>query len=204
MDPSFNPKNTFLPFLFKQVNLSFFSSSSFHPLTLSITVITAGNKERVCVCVCVRARARALTHALSHVPNLYDPMDCSQPGSSVHGISQARILEWVAMSFSRESSWSQDWTCVSCVSCIAGRFFITGTSWEAPVSEYSHLIIKLQWNSREPPPKKRNMSTCATVGPPSHPQPEPSSSWPFFSFPYRVQWDLLKDKQSVSIKVMSN
>ena len=35
---------------------------------------------------------------------LCDPMDCSQPGSSVHGISQARILEWVAISFSRGSS----------------------------------------------------------------------------------------------------
>ena len=46
-------------------------------------------------------------------------MDCSPPGSSVHGISQARILEWVAISFSRGSSQSRDWTRVS---CIAGRF----------------------------------------------------------------------------------
>ena len=37
-------------------------------------------------------------------PTLYDPMDCSPPGSSVHGISQARILKWVAISFSRGSS----------------------------------------------------------------------------------------------------
>ena len=37
-------------------------------------------------------------------PTLCDPMDCSLPGSSVHGISQARILEWVALSFSRGSS----------------------------------------------------------------------------------------------------
>ena len=37
-------------------------------------------------------------------PTLYDPMDCSPPASSVHGISQARILEWVAISFSRGSS----------------------------------------------------------------------------------------------------
>ena len=45
-------------------------------------------------------------------------MDCSPPGSSVHGISQARILEWVAISYSRGSSWPRDWTWVSCVSCI--------------------------------------------------------------------------------------
>jgi len=37
-------------------------------------------------------------------PTIFDPMDCSPPGSSVHGILQARILEWVAISFSRGSS----------------------------------------------------------------------------------------------------
>ena len=39
-----------------------------------------------------------------------DPMDCNHPGSSVHGISQARVLEWVAISFSRGSSWPRDKT----------------------------------------------------------------------------------------------
>ena len=40
-------------------------------------------------------------------------MDCSLPGPSVHGIFQARILEWIAISFSRESSWPRDWIWVS-------------------------------------------------------------------------------------------
>ena len=53
-------------------------------------------------------------------PTLCNPMDCSLPGSSVHGIFQARILEWVAISFSRGSSQSKNQTQVS---CIAGRFF---------------------------------------------------------------------------------
>ena len=44
---------------------------------------------------------------------LCDPMDYSPPGSSVHGILQARILKWVAMPSSRGSSWPRDWTCVS-------------------------------------------------------------------------------------------
>ena len=44
---------------------------------------------------------------------LCNPLDCSPPDSSVHGISQARILEWVAISFSRGSSWPRDWTHVS-------------------------------------------------------------------------------------------
>ena len=54
---------------------------------------------------------------------LCDPMDCGPPGSSVHGILQARILGWVVIPFPRGSSWPRDWTQVS---CIAGRFF---TAW---------------------------------------------------------------------------
>ena len=53
-------------------------------------------------------------------PTLCDPMDCSPLGFSVHGILQARILEWVAISFSRGSSRPTDRTWVS---CIAGGFF---------------------------------------------------------------------------------
>ena len=48
-------------------------------------------------------------------------MDCGQPVSYVHGILQARILEWVAMSSSRASSQPRDLTCISCVSCIGRR-----------------------------------------------------------------------------------
>ena len=54
---------------------------------------------------------------------LCDTLDCSLPGYSVHGIFQARILEWVAISFSREASRPRDRACISCVSSIAGRFF---------------------------------------------------------------------------------
>ena len=49
-----------------------------------------------------------------------DPMNCTPPASFVYGIFQARILKWIAMPFSRGSSWPRDWTWVS---CIAGRFF---------------------------------------------------------------------------------
>ena len=49
---------------------------------------------------------------------LYNPMGCSPPGSSVPGILQAKILEGVAMPFSRGSSWPRGWTWVSYVSCI--------------------------------------------------------------------------------------
>ena len=46
---------------------------------------------------------------------LCNRMDCSLPGTSVHGISQASILEWVAISSSRASSWPRDWNWVSCI-----------------------------------------------------------------------------------------
>ena len=53
-------------------------------------------------------------------PTLCDPMDCSLSGSSVHGIFQARVLEWVAIAFSQGSSQPRNRTQVS---CIAGRRF---------------------------------------------------------------------------------
>ena len=59
---------------------------------------------------------------ISHIQFFCDPMDCSLPGPSVHGISQARILKWVAISFSWGSSWPRDQTHPS---CIAGGFFTT-------------------------------------------------------------------------------
>ena len=54
---------------------------------------------------------------------LWDPMDCSLPGSSVLGLLQARILEWLAIPFSRGSSQPRDRSSVSCTSCVTGRFF---------------------------------------------------------------------------------
>ena len=64
-----------------------------------------------------------LAKSLQSCPTLCDPMDCSPSGSSVHGISQGRIPEWVAIFSSRGSSQTRDWTCISCGSCTAGGFF---------------------------------------------------------------------------------
>jgi len=75
-------------------------------------------------------------------PTLWDSVDCSLPGSFVHGISQARILEWVAISFSRGSSWSRDPTHVSCT---AGRFF---TDWATRKALYVCIIIVFIWLCR--------------------------------------------------------
>ena len=61
----------------------------------------------VYMCMCTKSLQSCLT--------LYDSIDCSPPGSSVHGILQARTLEWVAMSSSRASFQPRDWTCISSV-----------------------------------------------------------------------------------------
>ena len=60
--------------------------------------------------LCVLLAQSCLTHQ--------DPTDCSPPGFSAHGIFQARRLEWVAISYSMESSWPRDETRISCISCI--------------------------------------------------------------------------------------
>ena len=71
-------------------------------------------------------------------PTLWDPVDCSPPGSSVHGILQARILEWVAISFSRGFSWPRDRTQVS---RIAGRCFNLWATREAQLTVIVYQLV---------------------------------------------------------------
>ena len=81
-------------------------------------------------------------------PILCTPVDCSPPDSSVHGIFQARILEWVAISFSRESSWPRDQTLVS---HITGRFFIILLmfTYIAASCESTFIFIQLCYKHRD-------------------------------------------------------
>ena len=67
----------------------------------------------------VTVGSRKFTWPSKESLTLCDPMDCSPPASSVHAISQARILEWVPISYSRGSFWPKDQSHVSCISCIS-------------------------------------------------------------------------------------
>ena len=99
--------------------ITFFSQSN----TLFIII-------RVCVCVCV------CMHSVTQPsPTLCIPMNCSPPGSSVHGILQARILEWVAIFYSRGSFQPRDKTRVSCIGI---RILHHWTTWEAPLTPPPH------------------------------------------------------------------
>ena len=84
------------------------------------------NPKAKCVC----------SKSLQLHPTLFNPMDCSPPGSSVHRILQARILEQVALPFSKGSSWPKDRTWVS---CIADRSFTTWATGEAQKWIILHL-----------------------------------------------------------------
>ena len=84
-------------------------------------------------------------------PTLCDPMDCSLPGSSLHGILQAIVLECVAISFSRGSSWPRDRTCISSISCIDMLFVYHWATWEGlfeDVVAIYYLFETFQCNSK--------------------------------------------------------
>ena len=84
--------------------------------------------------------------SLQSCPTLCNPTDCSLPGSSVHGILQARTVEWVAMPSSRGSSQPRDQTSISHLPALAGGFFTTNTIWEAPYSRVCVCVcVHAEW-----------------------------------------------------------
>ena len=93
------------------------------------------NTMTLCLCSCMRAKS------LQSCPTLCTCTDCSPPGFFVHGVLQARILEWVAITSSRGSSWRRDRTWVSCV---AGILYCWATG-EAPLwtKIYKYLFASL-------------------------------------------------------------
>ena len=90
-------------------------------------------REIVCLCVCVRTRSVLLT--------LCDLLDCSLSSCSVHGSCQAKILEWVAISFSRGSSGPRNRTCVFRVSCTGRQILYHCGTWETPKGCYPNANI---------------------------------------------------------------
>ena len=96
-------------------------------------------REIVCLCVCVRTRSVLLT--------LCDLLDCSLSSCSVHGSCQAKILEWVAISFSRGSSGPRNRTCVFRVSCTGRQILYHCGTWETPcISIHVCGVYFHHWN----------------------------------------------------------
>ena len=91
----------------------------------------------------------SVVHSSSGPHGLYSP-----PGSSVHGILQARILEWLAIPFTRTSSRRKDWTQVA---CIAGRFFII---WAIKEAHLPGRQPKTVYKTSPGGKKKKNTESC--------------------------------------------
>ena len=85
----------------------------------------------------------ALVHVFGCVLTSCYPMDDSLPGSSVHEIFQARISEWVAISYSRGSSWTRDQTYVSCIFCIGWWILYHLATWKVPMFSLVIYIIHI-------------------------------------------------------------
>ena len=111
-----------------------------HALFTAVVFIGAPN-WKLLKCQTTQTTVRVKWQSLCRV-RLCNSMNCSWPGSSVHGILQARILEWVALPFSRGSSRPRRWTCVS---LIAGRLFSV-------------------WATRKPYPNATNSKTGNDCG----------------------------------------
>ena len=86
-------------------------------------------KEETLIRSCKELLGTKVSEVAQSCLTLCDPTDCSLPGSSIHGIFQARVLEWVATSFSRRSSRPRDWTRVSHT---VGRRFTVWATREVP------------------------------------------------------------------------
>ena len=110
-------------------------------------ILTATVVTQMCTTELYRRSPELMLSAqtLSRIQLFCDPIDCSLPGSSVHGRSQSRILERVAISFSMGSSWSKDWIHVFCISCIGRRIVYHWATKEAPSWFYCTIITGIYY-----------------------------------------------------------
>ena len=94
----------------------------------------------ISVCLYVHVLVCSVTHLC---PTLCDSIDCSSPGSSLPGIFQVRILEWVAVSYSGGFSWLRDWTLISWSPALADILFTSCTTWETLIClhTYTHMSL---------------------------------------------------------------
>ena len=115
----------------------------------------------LCVCCVVLPRwSEWVSEVAQSCPTLCDRMDCSLPDSSVHGIFQARVLKWVAISFSRRCSRPRGWTWVS---HIVGRCFTVWATRETP----SQVVLVVKKKKKNPPANAgdtRNTGSIPVLG----------------------------------------
>ena len=110
---------------------------------------------------------------------LCDPVDCSLPDSSVHGIFQARIMEWVAISYPRGSSQPKYRIHVFCVSWIGRQILYQHTTWEAPLAPWEPWKPTIFQSTSNNSPTEIKEST---LGLKSLRKPHPPEHWHYLTF----------------------
>ena len=123
-------------------------------------------------------------------PTLCNPMDCSPPGSSVHEILQARVLERVAISSSKGSSQPRDWTHISWVSCIAGRLFTTEPQGSPNKNVTTHVKVLYMWTYILILGKTHNHHSLSLSTPPLPHTHTPHSMKCYFEETWTFQWTI--------------
>ena len=153
-------------FLWSQLSISFQGRLPLGIVSASLAISPVqSRRETVWPKVCAQSLS-CLT--------LCDPMDCSLPGSSVHGTLQARILEWVAISSSKGSSWPKDWTHISCI----GRQVLLPPNYSGSFSQRApsitgslcHMTVNTQqcwaeWVAGADPESNAQPGACWASGP---------------------------------------
>ena len=132
-----------------QTQLSDWTHTQLHTLKMLCKIIMIRKMISIReMCAWVLASAVKLK-LFQPCPTLCNPVDCRSPGSSVHGILQARILEWVFMPSSRASSPPMGWTCVSYVSCIGMQglyhWYQLGSQWNVYKTSTSSNLASMKW-----------------------------------------------------------
>ena len=132
------------------------------------------------MCVCAKS--------LQACPTLCDTIDGSPPGTSVHWLLQARILEWVAMPSSRGSSWPRDRTCISYVSCVGRQVLNPLAPPGKPRKYLEHFFFSFIFISWKLITLQYCSGFCHTLTWISHgftyiPHPDPPSHFPLYPIP---------------------
>ena len=135
------------------------------------TTLSSRHHELQSTCICVIIMYLCI-HSQSF-STIWDPTDCRPQGSSVHGISQGRILEWVVISVSRGSSRPRDW---SCISFCTGRWILYHcATWEVQWSvQFSCSVVS---DSLQPNESQHARSPCPLPTPGVHSDSHPLSQW---------------------------
>ena len=121
------------------------------PWLLKMKRVRVPNLSSGSVCHLEGAHSQVKSASVSHlvVSDFWDLMDCSPPGSSLHGILQARILEWVAIPFSRKSSWPRDQPNLGLLHCRQILYHLSH-QWRSQVTSQPILTLRQLWFNQHP------------------------------------------------------